>query len=184
MRSRANLFYCFSWAPVFLLATAGIVPKDLFQENVTALNQDILGGLAGNGAALLAATCRWTNCNQDCPTGFVEIPRLSIGQPGEIISEHIQCGGNGRSKICCPPDPDQTKCEWKGFNNFGSCKPGCGIKAELDGGVEAGTTLAGCTHGGYQSVCCTTPASELGRAGVVVYTQCGWYSKYKKKKTS
>ncbi|KAF2446283.1 hypothetical protein P171DRAFT_512093 [Karstenula rhodostoma CBS 690.94] len=169
------LLACSAFA--FRYAAAGTIPPDMDLE-VTPdpmIDQSILGSLAANGAKTHAASCRWTNCKENCPPGFVEVPR-DQGEKGEIISEHTVCAGsNSRTKFCCPPSPDMTKCYWRGFSNSGRCTPGCEIRKN-NRGAEVGTSKAGCTKSGYQSVCCTTPQSEEAMAGVLAYYQCGWYS--------
>lgn len=174
IKTRTILLACSALA--FRYAAAGTIPPDLDLENFPdpMLDPGMLGSLAAHGAKTHAATCRWTNCGQNCPAGFVEVPR-NQGEEGEVISEHTQCGGHGRSNFCCPPHPDMTKCYWRGFSDSGKCTPGCEIRKN-NRGVEVGTTKAGCTKSGYQSVCCTTPQSREATTSVFSYYQCGWFS--------
>jgi hypothetical protein len=170
-----TLLFLYS-AFAFIYAAAGTIPPDLDLDLSLdpSLDEGMLGALEANGAKAHASTCRWTNCNENCPSGFVEVPRKS-GVNGEMIWEHTQCHGHGLTKFCCPPHPDMTSCYWRGFSNSGKCTPGCAIR-KGNYGAEVGTTTAGCTKSGYQSVCCTTPQSREATASVLAYYQCGWYS--------
>lgn len=134
--------------------------------------------LAGATPNQFAETCRWTNCNEDCAAGFEEMPRVKSSKVGEILSEHTQCNGHGRSKFCCPAGTwKNTQCDWKGLNFEGTCDPGCFKSLSFENeDIEVGRTTAGRTRKGYQSLCCLRASSRLISASIEAYGQCGWYS--------
>ncbi|KAL5394154.1 hypothetical protein PMIN06_005183 [Paraphaeosphaeria minitans] len=65
-------------ALAFRYASAGTIRPGLELETDydPLLDQSMLGALAANGAKAHAGTCRWSNCGQDCPQGFDEVPRF------------------------------------------------------------------------------------------------------------
>lgn len=157
---------------LFLMATSAVVPLFFPADNATALvsNSDSTQAFDGDAAKLHAQTCRWTNRNQDCAVGFAEVPRLG-GRKGEMISDHIQCGGNGRSKFCCPAAAKNLECYWTGINTTGKCKEDCSTNA-----FEVGRTSAGCFKSGYQRACCKRVDPMKDGSGIEAYGHCGWYS--------
>ncbi|KAH7074052.1 hypothetical protein FB567DRAFT_553547 [Paraphoma chrysanthemicola] len=93
-------------------------------------------------------TCRWTNCDEPCPTGFSMVSRQG-GAKHEMLWDHNHCGDKGMQYFCCPDNADRPLCNWRGHNNSGKCKAGC-----KKGEVEVGTLRTGCKTG-FQSACCT-----------------------------
>jgi chitinase len=105
--------------------------------------------------------CRWSNCDENCPNGFKEVPR--DGTNLMMTDETVCYKGQGPSKFCCPANSEQPKCRWRGFKNSGACSPGCN-----SGEVEVGTLRKGCSSK-HQSACCDeNPA-------VFAYGSCKWF---------
>ncbi|KAL0258443.1 hypothetical protein SLS55_005936 [Diplodia seriata] len=104
--------------------------------------------------------CRWSNCNEDCPAGFKEVPRDGTKL---MMTDETACLGMNPHKFCCPSDTDQPTCTWRGFKNSGACQPGCN-----DGEVEVGTLSKGCSSK-HQSACCTDNAATSA------YGSCKWF---------
>ncbi|KAM5357976.1 hypothetical protein ACJZ2D_015719 [Fusarium nematophilum] len=49
--------------------------------------------------------CRWTNCKESCPKGWVHVGRLDKGaRKDELMYDETGCGGDGAHRFCCPPD--------------------------------------------------------------------------------
>ncbi|KAF1912024.1 hypothetical protein BDU57DRAFT_523336 [Ampelomyces quisqualis] len=109
-------------------------------------------------------TCRWSGCDEQCPIGFVSVPRQ--GSKGEMMVDHTVCGNNKISRLCCPSNQIQPTCQWRGISRSGNCKPGC-----PEGEVEVWSLRLGC-NSGHQSACCTTstPSTEA-------YDHCRWEGK-------
>ncbi|KAL4773042.1 hypothetical protein BDW60DRAFT_206795 [Aspergillus nidulans var. acristatus] len=104
--------------------------------------------------------CRWTNCGDDCPTGWKWIDREGSDLK---MTDETACGGAGNRKFCCPGDSELPKCRWRGMPSHGGiCSPGCN-----DGEVEVGTLAKYCDFS-HQSACCTTTKSTEP------YGQCKW----------
>jgi chitinase len=103
-------------------------------------------------------TCKWTNCNENCPTGFKNVPRDGTKL---MMTDDTACL-SGTHQFCCPADEEQPTCLWRGFKNSGACSPGC--KADE---AEVGTLSVGCSSK-HQSACCTAlPVVEA-------YNDCKW----------
>jgi chitinase len=112
---------------------------------------------------LVDITCRWSNCGEMCPIGFVSVPRKG-GKKDEMMWDHTQCKATGGvSQLCCPSNQCQPTCLWRGFANNGKCKPGCN-----GGEVEVWSTGFGCKSG-HQSACCTTNTPSIE-----AYDNCRW----------
>ena len=77
MRLRPGIFFLVQLLSQALVATAGVISPTLSVENATILlpDSDLSQALVGDPLEIHINTCRWTNCNQDCAAGFVEIPR-------------------------------------------------------------------------------------------------------------
>lgn len=107
--------------------------------------------------------CRWSNCNEQCPTGFKNVMRNGTSEtmvdgtgcpPGSSQSPH---------QWCCPADTSLPTCTWRGFRESGACRPGC-----LEGEAEVGTLSVGCSSK-HQSACCTVNAATKP------YEMCKWF---------
>lgn len=104
--------------------------------------------------------CRWTNCNENCPSGFKEVPRDGTDL---MMTDETGCLGLPSHKFCCPGDYHLPKCTWRGFKNSGACSPGCN-----SGEVEVGTLSKGCSSK-HQSACCED------NAATTAYGLCKWF---------
>jgi hypothetical protein len=151
--SRTNFSIMFAF--LFLLHLPGgmfvrgvAVPEVLPPPNIDAMTTDI--------------TCRWSNCGEMCPVGFVSVPRKG-GKKGEMMWDGSRCNGRGLSRLCCPSNQPQPTCRWAGHSNSGHCTPGC-AGAE----VEVWSISVGCKSG-HQSACCTTSTSSNQ-----AYDNCRW----------
>lgn len=107
--------------------------------------------------------CKWTNCGESCPAGWVFMKREDSGKRGtEYMFDESGCGGGGRShKFCCPPG-DLPTCGWYTHNN-GACDNKC-----PSGTVEVGSNDKYCRKK-YQAACCTTDKKSMK-----LYTTCEW----------
>ncbi|GLA32131.1 hypothetical protein AnigIFM63326_011270 [Aspergillus niger] len=105
--------------------------------------------------------CRWTNCGDDCPSGFKEVPRDGTKL---TMTDTTGCSPSREHKFCCPAsDTDFPTCTWRGFHNTGFCKAGC-----KDGEAEVGSLKEGCRTS-HQSACCTVTSSTKS------YSKCKWF---------
>ncbi|KAF2018022.1 glycoside hydrolase family 18 protein [Aaosphaeria arxii CBS 175.79] len=105
-------------------------------------------------------TCRWSNCNEQCPQGFKNVKRDGTEQ---MMVDDTGCpAGQSPHQLCCPGDFTLPTCTWRGFRNSGACKPGCN-----SGEAEVGTLVKGCSSR-HQSACCTT------NTAVQAYADCKW----------
>jgi chitinase len=109
----------------------------------------------GVQSMIVEITCRWSNCGELCPIGFVSVPRKG-GAKDEMMWDHTQCRKSGGvSRLCCPSNQPQPTCLWRGFSGNGKCKPGC-----KGGEVEIWNIGYGCKSS-YQSACCTTNTPSI-----------------------
>ncbi|GKZ36090.1 hypothetical protein AbraIFM66950_006997, partial [Aspergillus brasiliensis] len=105
--------------------------------------------------------CRWTNCGDECPSGFKEVPRDGTEL---TMTDTTGCSPSREHKFCCPAsDTDFPTCTWRGFHNTGFCSAGC-----KDGEAEVGSLKEGC-HTSHQSACCTVTSSTKA------YSKCKWF---------
>jgi chitinase len=142
------IFFLFSLLLCGVSTRTIVIPPQLQPRNINAMTTDI--------------TCRWSNCNELCPIGFVSVPRKD-GAKGEMMWDHTQCNGNGLSRLCCPSNQPQPICTWRGHSNNGNYKPGC-----QGGEVEVWSIGVGCKSG-HQSACCTTNTPSIE-----AYDNCRW----------
>lgn len=106
--------------------------------------------------------CKWTNCNENCPSGWVLMKREDDGKRGtEYMFDESGCGGTGVHRFCCPPGNLPT-CGWYTHHN-GKCDNTC-----PSGTVEVGSNEKYCRQK-YQAACCTT-----GSKSMKLYTKCEW----------
>ncbi|EMT62866.1 hypothetical protein FOC4_g10001062 [Fusarium odoratissimum] len=55
--------------------------------------------------------CRWTNCKEPCPKGWVHVGRSDPGaRKNELMYDETACGGDGIHSFCCPPNYDIPIC--------------------------------------------------------------------------
>lgn len=68
--------------------------------------------------------CKWTNCFDDCPSGWSRVRRTDDGaREGEHMWDSTVCSF-GQYTFCCPPDAELPKCGWYTHNN-GKCNSEC-----------------------------------------------------------
>lgn len=113
-------------------------------------------------AMMTEITCRWSNCNEQCPIGFVSVPRKG-GAEGELMVDGSRCNNNEFMRLCCPSNEVQPECRWRGISKTGNCKPGCHEEE-----VEVWSVRVGCKSG-HQSACCTTSTASME-----AYENCQW----------
>ncbi|EXM21436.1 hypothetical protein V3481_015482 [Fusarium oxysporum f. sp. vasinfectum] len=66
--------------------------------------------------------CRWTNCKEPYPKGWVHVGRSDPGaRKNELMYDETACGGDGIHSFCCPPNHDIPICGWWGHFN-GKCE--------------------------------------------------------------
>jgi len=154
----------------------GLVPiypinQSIIDPGVNVTNTEdlniISGGVPeelGRGGEWTDLTCRWTNCDEGCGNGYMDVPREG-GFEGEMMTDHTHCQGHGVSRFCCPSKIEQPKCLWRGHNNDGLCQGQC---ASWEAAVNS-LTFA-CKEGhGVQMACCTDSV------GTRAYKRCNWY---------
>ncbi|RSL96918.1 hypothetical protein CEP52_011197 [Fusarium oligoseptatum] len=108
--------------------------------------------------------CKWTNCQQSCPKGWIHMNREDPNaRKGEKMLDETGCGGDGTHSFCCPPNSKMPTCGWYGHGN-GNCKSSC-----PDGQVEIGSNNMHCKKKNYQAACCT-----VGSKNMRLYTTCEW----------
>ncbi|KAL6410909.1 putative class V chitinase [Ilyonectria robusta] len=121
----------------------------------------------GDDADMLTLTtkhpqCKWTNCGESCPSGWVRIMRKDDeARDNEYMVDGSHCS-EGVHELCCPAE-DPPTCGWYQHNN-GKCNPTC-----PDGTVEVGSLMTHCHNNKYQAACCTT-----GKTSMELHDQCGW----------
>ncbi|RYP56698.1 hypothetical protein DL771_011637 [Monosporascus sp. 5C6A] len=109
--------------------------------------------------------CKWTNCGEGCPSGWVHMKRQDDGARGtEYMWDETGCAGLGTHSFCCPPG-DLPTCGWYTHHN-GRCDSTC-----PEGTVEIGSNSLYCRWG-YQAACCTTNHKSMR-----LYTTCEWGEK-------
>ncbi|KAL6354004.1 hypothetical protein LRP88_12635 [Fusarium phalaenopsidis] len=111
--------------------------------------------------------CRWTNCKESCPKGWVHVGRLDKGaRKNELMYDETGCGGDGSHLFCCPPDQDIPQCGWYGHGN-GACKKSTSCPSGM---TEIGSNQMYCNHPPMvQTACCTTESESMK-----VYGECTW----------
>ncbi|RMJ03310.1 hypothetical protein CDV36_015165 [Fusarium kuroshium] len=111
--------------------------------------------------------CRWTNCKESCPKGWVHVGRLDKGaRKDELMYDETGCGGDGSHLFCCPPDQDIPQCGWYGHGN-GACTKSTSCPSGM---AEIGSNQMYCNHPPMvQTACCTTESESMK-----VYGECTW----------
>ncbi|KAH7119486.1 putative class V chitinase [Dactylonectria estremocensis] len=106
--------------------------------------------------------CKWTNCGESCPSGWVRMMRKDKeARSDEYMVDGSHCS-EGVHELCCPAE-DPPTCGWYQHNN-GKCDPTC-----PDGTVEVGSLKTHCNNSKYQAACCTT-----GKTSMELHDQCSW----------
>ncbi|KAF4943273.1 hypothetical protein FSARC_14968 [Fusarium sarcochroum] len=112
--------------------------------------------------------CRWTNCKESCPRGWIHVSRLGADtgiKSGKMMSDETGCGGDGVHQFCCPPGEKLPTCGWYGFNDGECSQNSCPEHM-----VEIGSNQMHCSEKqNYQSACCTTNVNSMN-----VYSTCEW----------
>ncbi|KAH7309113.1 hypothetical protein B0I35DRAFT_359977 [Stachybotrys elegans] len=107
--------------------------------------------------------CKWSNCGEGCPSGWVRMPRKDKGaRKGEGMWDDSYCKSGSR-RLCCPAEGKVPTCGWYTHRN-GKCDPTC-----PSGTKEVGSLSKHCNNNKYQAACCTT-----GGESMKLYNQCSW----------
>ncbi|KAF5692426.1 chitinase [Fusarium denticulatum] len=111
--------------------------------------------------------CRWSNCKEPCPKGWVHVGRLDEhARKNELMHDETGCGGDGQHAFCCPPDEDIPQCGWYGHGN-GACQK---VTSCPSGMVEIGSNQIYCDNPPMvQTACCKTNSKSMK-----VYETCRW----------
>lgn len=57
--------------------------------------------------------CKWTNCREDCPSGWHLMQRMDPGAGDEEwVFDETGCDGAGYHRFCCPPYETLPECGW------------------------------------------------------------------------
>ncbi|SPJ75730.1 related to chitinase [Fusarium torulosum] len=71
------------------------------------------------------AQCKWTNCAENCPSGWLRVPRIDgQARKGEYMVDEGGCNGLGVHQFCCPPGERVPTCGRYDHNN-GACGGKC-----------------------------------------------------------
>ncbi|KAF4984898.1 hypothetical protein FDECE_17002 [Fusarium decemcellulare] len=111
--------------------------------------------------------CRWSNCKEGCPKGWVHVGRLDSGaRKGELMYDETGCGGDGAHSFCCPPDEDIPQCGWYGHGK-GNCQKVSECPSDM---VEIGSNQMYCKKKPrVQTACCKANTKSMK-----VYGTCQW----------
>ncbi|KAL9560672.1 hypothetical protein ACKAV7_015163 [Fusarium commune] len=111
--------------------------------------------------------CRWTNCKEPCPKGWVHVARSDPGaRKDELMYDETACGGDGIHSFCCPPGEDIPTCGWWGHFN-GKCEKESSCPSGM---VEIGTNSMKCEKPPRVQTACCKPDTVSMR----VYDTCRW----------
>ncbi|KAJ4245449.1 hypothetical protein NW762_013958 [Fusarium torreyae] len=111
--------------------------------------------------------CRWTNCKESCPKGWVHVGRTDKdARKDELMYDETGCGGDGAHHFCCPPDQDIPQCGWYNYGN-GACQKSTSCPSGM---TEIGSNQMRCRKKPMvQTACCTTKSESMK-----VYGGCTW----------
>jgi len=112
--------------------------------------------------------CRWSNCKESCPKGWVHIRRSDPdrNQEGELMYDETGCGGDGHHSFCCPPGEEIPKCGWYNHDR-GKCQKSTSCPPKM---VEIGSNQMYCDNKpDVQTACCETTSKSMK-----VYATCQW----------
>lgn len=83
------------------------------------LEQDPLKEVTGPPRTITIQQCRWTNCNENCPSGWQEMvdnatPSIFFSSSlfNTVIKDETACDGDGYHKFCCPVTSNPPTCRW------------------------------------------------------------------------
>ncbi|KAH5292828.1 hypothetical protein HBI11_188100 [Parastagonospora nodorum] len=109
--------------------------------------------------------CKWTNCGDSCPSGWVHIKRSDErAKQDEYMYDESSCGPKGVNNFCCPASSSQPSCGWYTQKN-GNCDSTCPKDM-----VEIGSYNKNCKKAGtYQSACCSANYKSMK-----LYTKGEW----------
>ncbi|KAF5576582.1 hypothetical protein FPANT_10866 [Fusarium pseudoanthophilum] len=111
--------------------------------------------------------CRWTNCKEPCPKGWVHVGRSDPGaRKNELMYDETACGGDGIHSFCCPPNYDIPICGWWGHGN-GKCQKQSSCPSGM---IEIGTNSMKCEDPPRVQTACCKPDTESMR----LYATCQW----------
>ncbi|KAH7195298.1 hypothetical protein DER44DRAFT_536499 [Fusarium oxysporum] len=111
--------------------------------------------------------CRWTNCKEPCPKGWVHVGRSDPGaRKNELMYDETACGGDGIHSFCCPPDQDIPICGWWGHGN-GKCQKESSCPSGM---VEIGTNSMKCEDPPRVQTACCKPNT----VSMKLYDTCRW----------
>ncbi|SCO82657.1 related to chitinase [Fusarium oxysporum] len=109
------------------------------------------------------AQCKWTNCAENCPSGWLRVPRTDDqARKDEYMVDEGGCNGLGVHQFCCPPGEKVPQCGRYDFNNGG-----CGGKCP-NSMVEIGSLSKYCDKS-YEVACCSATGKSMQ-----LYNQCSW----------
>ncbi|RKK66306.1 hypothetical protein BFJ69_g15525 [Fusarium oxysporum] len=111
--------------------------------------------------------CRWSNCKEPCPKGWVHVGCLDPGaRKDELMYDETGCGGDGKHNFCCLPDEDIPQCGWYGHDD-GKCQK---VTSCLSDMVEIGSNQMYCEDKPrVQTACCKTTSKSMK-----AYGTCMW----------
>jgi hypothetical protein len=117
--------------------------------------------------------CRWSNCKEPCPKGWVHVGRLDPGaRKDELMYDETGCGGDGKHNFCCPPDEDIPQCGWYGHDD-GKCQKVTSCPSDM---VEIGSNQMYCEDKPrVQTACCKTTSKSMKAYGTCMwgeYPEC------------
>ncbi|KAJ5590784.1 CAZyme family GH18 [Penicillium hetheringtonii] len=138
---------------------------DAVGRTVKSLQPNLNGDMESMQVKKVHEQCKWTNCFEDCPSGWSRVRRTDDGaREDEHMWDETGCGA-GQHTFCCPPSADLPKCGWYTHNN-GKCDSECPT-----GYVEVGSNIKYCSNNNddYQAACCTTDTKSMK-----LYSQCEW----------
>lgn len=100
--------------------------------------------------------CKWTNCGQGCPRGWVHMRREDgDARKNEYMHDQTGCIGEASHNFCCPTGDKLPTCGWYNHRN-GKCNSQC-----PDGmGVVGGNRIY-CDNGRWQAACCTMAVKPM-----------------------
>ncbi|KFY63163.1 hypothetical protein V496_04149 [Pseudogymnoascus sp. VKM F-4515 (FW-2607)] len=140
------------------------------------LEQDPLKEVTGPPRTITIQQCRWTNCNENCPSGWQEMvdnatPSIFFSSSlfNTVIKDETACDGDGYHKFCCLVTSNPPTCRWTSQNN-GKCEGSC-----PSGYTEVGSRSKYCeVQGQGQALCCTYDDTNQAIGSTALYGTCLW----------
>lgn len=136
--------------------------------------QDPLKKVTGPPRTITIQQCSWTNCNDNCPSGWQEMVDSTFATASLlniIITDETGCDGDGYHKFCCPVTSNPPKCKWTPQFN-GKCQGSCS-----SGYTEVGSSSKYCdgaAFGQAQALCCTYDDTNQAIGSTALYGTCLW----------